>query len=58
MPHITCIFTRMLEDYSQTFTSMTWQFVCKQLQELHSGLCVTGIVKEKPVIREDVFHVM
>lgn len=58
MPHVTCIFTRMLEDYGQTFTSMIWQFVFKQLQELHPGLCVSGVVKEKLVIREDVFHVI
>lgn len=46
----------MHEDYGQTFTSMIWQFLFKLLQELHTGFCVTRIVKEKSVIREDVFH--
>lgn len=49
---------RMRENYGQTLTPIIWQFLSKLLQEPHVGYDVSGIVKEKSVIRENVFHVI
>lgn len=56
--HAVCIFTRMHESYSQTITSIIWEFLFKLLQGIHMEVCVIGIIKEKSVIRENVFHMV
>lgn len=58
MQHVTCIFTRVGENYGQTHTPITWQFLFKLLQKPNAESCVIGTVKEKYVIRENVFRVI
>lgn len=58
MQHVMCIVTRMCENYGQTLRPIIWQFPFKLLQEPHAGFCVTGIVKEKSVMTENVSHMI